>query len=133
MKFTVHAVALAAGILFAGCGTQYQDAEYSDAGHGWYLQEVTPQLTRIRFRSPFKSAAVKSGYTIYRAAEYAKSKGKSWFLVYENMPDAMNNKVAKMEHLEARGRLEAMIYVRLLDKEDPRALRVEDVLSRPVE
>lgn len=129
MRLSFGVIGLCALGMLSGCATQNEPTAYAE--DRFDRIEVTAQLVRIRSFSNFRTRQDDlKKHALFRAAEFAKSRNKPWFLIYSNLPAAARA-TPTQEVLTPwiGGERTAATFVQPLDQAQPGAFETDSVLK----
>lgn len=124
------ALALLLGLVGAGCSTAYQDASTGLSG---YREEAGPGgLIRVTYKGNERMRMYQvQDYALYRCAEIAQRRGSPYFVLYQTLPDALQDRSSvEVKPTTLRGIPHAEVYISLRNTAAPGLLSAADVLDR---
>lgn len=127
--------ALALGIIVAGCSTGYRAAStgpFGDTSTG-YEEEAGPGgLIKVTYRGQNRMLMYQvQDYTLYRCAEIAQLQGSPYFVLYQTLPAALENRSStEVRPTTLLGIPHAEVYIGLRKTAAPGLLSTADVLAR---
>ena len=129
------ALALALGIIVAGCSTAYQAASTGpvNAQQTGYKEEAGPSgLIKVTYHGNGRMLMYQvQDYTLYRCAEIAQREGSPYFILYQTLPDALHNRSStEVKPTTLLGIPHAEVYIGLRATAAPGLLSTTDVLAR---
>ena len=120
--------------LLVGCATGYQDASNPLVGWagGYWEQKGPGDLIKVGFAGNSYVKREKVGtYLLYRCAEVAKRENKSYFALYQNLPEAVMDKRSSEKTVTTiTGKPTTYAYILFFDSPAPGLLGTEELLAR---
>lgn len=119
---------LAACLVLPGCATQYQSSGLT----GGHRDMAGPgKLELVQFAANgYTSAELAQKYAMYRSAEVAKAKGKSFFIMYSSLLHATHGRPTSIPQVGIMdGKPIATAFLLLLDAPQPGAHETQAVLD----
>lgn len=129
------ALALLLGLVNAGCATAYQNASTGlsfDWGAG-YKEEAGPGgLIKVMYNgNKWMQMYQVQDYALYRCAEIAQREGSPYFMLYQTLPDALQNRTSnEVKPTTLLGIPHAEVYISLRKTAAPGVLSAAEVLDR---
>jgi hypothetical protein len=123
-------LAAAAALALSGCATAYR-SEATPLSDGGFQSDGPGHLVRVGFAgNGFISARNVRRYALFRAAEYADSQHKPYFLLYPTLLDAAKDAPGAEPSVGmVGGKPRAIAYLLLLDQKEPQALETAALLE----
>jgi hypothetical protein len=128
-------LALLLGVMAAGCSTAYQDASTGliQASGAGYKEEPGPgALIKVTYHgNNWMLMYQVQDYTLYRCAEIARRQGSPYFVLYQTLPDALQNRSSnEVRPTTLLGVPHAEVYVGLRQTAAPGLLSTAEVLEK---
>jgi len=128
-------LALLLAIMAVGCSTAYREASTGliQAAAAGYKEEAAPGgLIKVTYQgNQWMLMYQVQDYALYRCAEIAQGRGSPYFVLYQTLPDALQNRSSnEVRPTTLLGIPHAEVYIALRQSAAPGTLSTAEVLQK---